>query len=72
VSYRVGNQWILHEITLAVRRANPGLIGTQRRWKDHASQDGQRTGNPTDGEVRFEGQATGRWDLIRLRSGSVM
>ena len=68
MSYRVGNQWILHEITLAVR---PGetlvLLGRSGAGKTTLLKMVNGLVSPTEGEVLFEGKATGRWDLIRLR-----
>ena len=68
VSYRVGNQWILHEVTLTVRSGETlVLLGRSGAGKTTLLKMVNGLVSPTEGEVLFEGQATVRWDLIRLR-----
>jgi osmoprotectant transport system ATP-binding protein len=68
VSYRVGNQWILREITLTVDQGETlVLLGRSGAGKTTLLKMVNGLVSPTEGEVRFEGKATGHWDLIRLR-----
>lgn len=68
VSYRVRNQWILRDITLTVNQGETlVLLGRSGAGKTTLLKMVNGLVSPTEGEVLFEGKATGRWDLIRLR-----
>jgi osmoprotectant transport system ATP-binding protein len=68
VSYRVRDQWILREITLKVDQGETlVLLGRSGAGKTTLLKMVNGLVCPTEGEVLFEGKATGRWDLIRLR-----
>ena len=68
VSYRVRDQWILRDITLTVDEGETlVLLGRSGAGKTTLLKMVNGLVSPTEGEVLFEGKATGRWDLIRLR-----
>lgn len=68
VSYRVRDQWVLRDITLAVDEGETlVLLGRSGAGKTTLLKMVNGLVSPTEGEVLFEGKATGRWDLIRLR-----
>jgi osmoprotectant transport system ATP-binding protein len=68
VSYRVRDEWILREITLTVDEGETlVLLGRSGAGKTTLLKMVNGLVSPTEGEVLFEGKATGRWDLIRLR-----
>jgi osmoprotectant transport system ATP-binding protein len=68
VSYRVRDQWILRDITLTVDQGETlVLLGRSGAGKTTLLKMVNGLVSPTEGEVLFEGKATGRWDLIRLR-----
>ena len=68
VSYRIGNQWILRDITLTVDQGETlVLLGRSGAGKTTLLKMANGLVSPTEGEVLFEGKATGHWDLIRLR-----
>ena len=68
MSYRVRDQWILREITLTVDEGETlVLLGRSGAGKTTLLKMVNGLVSPTEGEVLFEGKATGHWDLIRLR-----
>jgi len=68
VSYRVRDEWILREISLTVDEGETlVLLGRSGAGKTTLLKMVNGLVIPTEGEVRFEGHATGQWDLIRLR-----
>jgi osmoprotectant transport system ATP-binding protein len=68
VSYRLRDHWILREVTLTVERGETlVLLGRSGAGKTTLLRMVNGLVSPTEGEVRFEGKATGYWDLIRLR-----
>jgi len=68
VSYRVGSQWILRNITLLVEQGETlVLLGRSGAGKTTLLKTVNELAHPTEGEVLFEGRITGRWDLTRLR-----
>jgi osmoprotectant transport system ATP-binding protein len=68
VSYRVRDQWILREITLTINEGETlVLLGRSGAGKTTLLKMVNGLVMPTEGEVLFEGNATGHWDLIRLR-----
>ncbi|MCZ2154914.1 MAG: ATP-binding cassette domain-containing protein [Bryobacterales bacterium] len=68
VSYRIGNQKILDDITLEL---HPGdilvMLGRSGSGKTTALRAINRLITPTAGVVEVEGRATTAWDPIRLR-----
>ena len=68
VSYRVREEWILREISLTVDEGETlVLLGRSGAGKTTLLKMVNGLVSPTEGEVLFEGKATGHWDLIRLR-----
>jgi len=68
VSYRVRDQWVLRDITLKVDQGETlVLLGRSGAGKTTLLKMVNGLVGPTEGEVRFEGKATGHWDMIRLR-----
>ena len=68
MSYRVRDQWVLRDITLKVDQGETlVLLGQSGAGKTTLLRMVNGLVSPTEGQVLFEGRATGHWDLIRLR-----